>query len=172
MAVSNVARNGQGVKVTMLIGLQIINAWFFAAVAVGLTLFQELIPRPGLASGLYVNTRRVGAIVSGPIITIGSATRLGYGGVFLTCAVITMAALLTLASAGRSLQPYPAVPGGAAGSGGSGFGDRPAEGLQGDDGGLGAAALAGVEAVDRGELLGRELEVEHVDVLRDPRRLG
>jgi SET family sugar efflux transporter-like MFS transporter len=90
----------------MLIGLQILNAWFFATVAgVGLTHFQELIPRPGLASGLYVNTRRVGAIVSGPIITIGSATPLGYGGVFLTCAVITMAALLTLGSAGRGLRP-------------------------------------------------------------------
>jgi SET family sugar efflux transporter-like MFS transporter len=85
-----------------LIGLQVLNAWFFAAVAgVGLTLFQELIPRPGLASGLYVNTRRVGAIVAGPIIGLGSATSFGYGGVFLACAVLTVIALLTLASAGR-----------------------------------------------------------------------
>ncbi|MBL7259357.1 MFS transporter [Paractinoplanes lichenicola] len=82
----------------MLIGLQLLNAWFFAAVAgIGLTLFQELIPPPGLASGLYVNTRRVGAIVSGPIISLGSSTSHGYGGVFLLCAVLTAAALATLA---------------------------------------------------------------------------
>ena len=86
----------------LLLGLQVLNAWFFAAVAgVGLTLFQELVPRPGLASGLYVNTRRVGAIIAGPIISLGSATTLGYGGVFLACAVITMIALVTLGVVGR-----------------------------------------------------------------------
>jgi hypothetical protein len=75
---------------------------FFAAVAgVGLTLFQDLIPRPGLASGLYVNTRRVGAIIAGPIISLGSATTLGYGGVFLACAIITTAALVTLGATNR-----------------------------------------------------------------------
>ncbi|BCY09102.1 MFS transporter [Actinoplanes sp. L3-i22] len=85
----------------VLIGLQVLNAWFFAAVAgVGLTLFQEIIPRPGLASGLYVNTRRVGAIVAGPIIAVGSATRFGYGAVFLVCAAVTVFALVTLGMAG------------------------------------------------------------------------
>ncbi|MEU4237639.1 hypothetical protein [Actinoplanes sp. NPDC026619] len=64
---------------------------------IGLTLFQELIPRPGLASGLYVNTRRVGAIVSGPIISLGSTTSRGYSGVFLACAALTAAALAVLA---------------------------------------------------------------------------
>src|SRR5215204_6299670 len=38
--------------------------------------------------------------------------------------------------------------------------------------GLRAAALTRVEAVDRGELLGGEVEVEDVDVLGDPLRLG
>ena len=38
--------------------------------------------------------------------------------------------------------------------------------------GLGAAALAGVEGVDGGELVGGELEVEDVEVLRDAVRLG
>jgi len=86
-----------------LIGLQLLNAWFFAAVAgVGLTLFQDLIPRPGLASGLYVNTRRVGAIIAGPIISLGSATTLGYAGVFLACAAITMVALITLGVIGTA----------------------------------------------------------------------
>ena len=55
----------------LLIGLQVLDAWFFAVVAgVGLTLFQQIIPRPGLASGLFVNTRRLGAIVSGAVIKL------------------------------------------------------------------------------------------------------
>ena len=53
----------------LLIGLQLLNAWSFAGIAgIGLPLFQQLIPRPGLSTGLYMNTRRIGAIVSGPII--------------------------------------------------------------------------------------------------------
>jgi MFS transporter, SET family, sugar efflux transporter len=67
----------------MLIALQPLNAWCFAAIAgVGLTLFQQIIPRPGLSTGLYMNTRRVGAIVSGPIIALGSTTALGNRGIF------------------------------------------------------------------------------------------
>ena len=50
-----------------LVLLQVLNAWFFGIVAgVGLTTFQEMIPRPGLASGLFTNTRRLGAIVVRP----------------------------------------------------------------------------------------------------------
>ncbi len=71
-----------------------LNAWFFGVVAgVGLTLFQSVIPRPGLASGLFVNTRRLGAVASGPIIGVGSAAPLGYRGVFASCAVLTVLAL-------------------------------------------------------------------------------
>src|SRR4051794_38957074 len=54
----------------------------------------------------------------------------------------------------------------------SGLRDLATEGLQGDRVRLGAAAMGGVKAVDRAHLLGRELEVEHVDVLRDARGLG
>ena len=54
----------------------------------------------------------------------------------------------------------------------SGFRDGAAEGLQGDGLRLGAAALAGVEAVDGGELVGGEVEVEDVEVLGDAVRLG
>ncbi|MDQ0211933.1 MULTISPECIES: MFS transporter [Arthrobacter] len=91
-----------------LIALQVLNAWFFGIVAgVGLTLFQRLIPRPGLASGLYTNTRRVGAIVSGPIIALGSTTALGYQGVFAACAALTVLALLVIVLAGRP-RPTPA----------------------------------------------------------------
>ena len=81
----------------LLLGLQVLNAWFFATVAgVGLTLFQQIIPRPGVAAGLYTNTRRLGAIAAGPLIGLGSATRLGYGGVFAASAVITAVALAGL----------------------------------------------------------------------------
>lgn len=78
-----------------LVALQVLNAWFFAVVAgVGLTTFQQIIPRPGLASGLYTNTRRIGAIVSGPIIAFGSATAFGYQGIFAVCAALTVVALV------------------------------------------------------------------------------
>ena len=51
----------------MLVGLQLLNTWSFAGIAgIGLPLFQHMIPRPGLSTGLYMNTRRIGSIVSGP----------------------------------------------------------------------------------------------------------
>jgi MFS transporter, SET family, sugar efflux transporter len=90
----------------LLIGLQVLDAWFFAVVAgVGLTLFQHIIPRPGLASGLFVNTRRLGAIVSGAIIGIASMTPLGYGGIFAACAGLTALALLAIGVAARITRP-------------------------------------------------------------------
>ena len=86
----------------LLIGLQVLDAWFFAVVAgVGLTLFQQIIPRPGLASGLFVNTRRLGAIVSGAVIGLGSRTPLGYGGIFALCAALTAVALIAIGVAAR-----------------------------------------------------------------------
>ena len=49
----------------LLIALQLLNAWAFAGIAgIGLPLFQQMIPRPGLSTGLFINTRRVGASVS------------------------------------------------------------------------------------------------------------
>jgi len=85
-----------------LLLLQVLNAWFFATVAgVGLALFQRVIPRHGLASGLYTNTRRLGAIVSGPVIAVGSATSLGYGAVFAVCAALTGAGLVGIGLAAR-----------------------------------------------------------------------
>ena len=90
----------------LLVGLQVLNAWFFAVVAgIGLTLFQEVIPRPGLASGLYTNTRRLGAIVSGPIISFGSLTALGYSGVFAVCAALTALALVAIGVVRRTTSP-------------------------------------------------------------------
>ena len=48
-----------------------------------------------------MNTRRIGAIVSGPIIALGAMTSLGYRGVFLACAVLTAAALVTVGAVDR-----------------------------------------------------------------------
>ena len=74
-----------------LIGIQVLNAWSFAAIAgTGLTLFQEIIARPGLATSLYMNARRVGAILSGPVIALGSVTVFGQAGIFLVCALLTL----------------------------------------------------------------------------------
>jgi len=91
-----------------LIALQPLNAWCFAAIAgVGLTLFQQMIPRPGLSTGLYSNTRRIGAIVSGPIIALGSKTALGNRGIFLACGLLTVLALVVIAMAARQREPRP-----------------------------------------------------------------
>jgi MFS transporter, SET family, sugar efflux transporter len=87
----------------LLIALQPLNAWSFAGIAgIGLPLFQQMIPRPGLSTGLYMNTRRVGAIVSGPIIAIGSLTVLGQRGIFLTSAVLTLISLAIITVANRT----------------------------------------------------------------------
>lgn len=80
-----------------LVALQVLNAWATAVVAgLGLTLFQDLIPRPGLASGMFTNTRKIGAVVSGGVIAVGAATPLGYQGVFVICAALTVVALLVI----------------------------------------------------------------------------
>jgi SET family sugar efflux transporter-like MFS transporter len=63
-----------------------------------------MIPRPGLSTGLYMNTRRVGSIVSGPIIAIGSLTVIGQRGIFLTCAALTLIGLLIIAISSRTTK--------------------------------------------------------------------
>ena len=79
-----------------------LNAWFFGTVAgPGLTLFQRIIQRPGLASGVYTNTTRLGAVASGPIIALGSISPLGYHGSFATCAGLTLVAAVMLVPTGR-----------------------------------------------------------------------
>jgi MFS transporter, SET family, sugar efflux transporter len=96
----------------LLIGLQVLDAWFFAVVAgVGLMLFQQIIPRPGLASGMFVNTRRLGAIVSGAVIGLGSLTPLGDGGVFAACAALTVVALVAIGVAARITKRGTDLPG-------------------------------------------------------------
>lgn len=81
-----------------LIGIQVLNAWSFAAIAgTGLTLFQGIVARPGLATSLYMNARRVGAILSGPVIALGSLTAFGQAGIFLVCAVLTLVGTVAVA---------------------------------------------------------------------------
>ena len=90
----------------LLLGLQLLNAWSFAGIAgIGLPLFQQMIPRPGLSTGLYMNTRRVGSIVSGPVIAIGSLTALGQRGIFATSAALTLIGLLIITIASRTNKP-------------------------------------------------------------------
>ncbi len=80
-----------------LLAVQALSAWLVAAIAgIGMTLFQDMIPQPGLAVGIYANTRRIGAIVSGAIIAFGSTTALGYRGVFVASGLVTALALLIL----------------------------------------------------------------------------
>jgi SET family sugar efflux transporter-like MFS transporter len=88
-----------------LIALQPLNAWFYGVIAgIGLTLFQQIIRRPGVASGLFTNTRRIGAIISGPIIGLGSTTAMGYQGVFAIAAALTIVALVLVEFARRGAR--------------------------------------------------------------------
>lgn len=86
-----------------LVAIQVLNAWSFAAVSgTGLALFQQIVARPGLATGLFMNARRVGAIVSGPVIALGSLTALGQAGIFVACAVLALLGTAAVAVAHRT----------------------------------------------------------------------
>lgn len=88
-----------------LLALQLPNALGIAALSgVGLTWFQEVIDRPGMASGTFLNTRRVGAILSGPVIATGGAAGLGYATPFLIFAGLSVLALVGMLLA-RALEP-------------------------------------------------------------------
>lgn len=72
-----------------LLALEIPNALSVAVISgIGLALFQEIIPGAGLSTGLYMNTRRIGAIVSGPVIALAALPWLGERGVFVVGAAI------------------------------------------------------------------------------------
>lgn len=87
----------------MLLALQILNAIAVATVAgIGMTLFQEILPGAGLSTGLFMNTRRIGAVISGPLIALGALEPLGQRGVFAACAVLTLIGLLVMEGVRRS----------------------------------------------------------------------
>jgi SET family sugar efflux transporter-like MFS transporter len=76
-----------------LVASQVLNAAFFAIVAgIGLTFFQEIIPAPGLASGLFTNVRRIGAVAAGGIVALAGVLG-GYRDVFLVCGALCVLAL-------------------------------------------------------------------------------
>jgi SET family sugar efflux transporter-like MFS transporter len=83
-----------------LLAAQVLNAVYVATIAgVGLTLFQESIPLPGLASGLFMNTQRLGSIIAGPVLALGSLPGLGYGWVYAAGVPLVVAGLALLALA-------------------------------------------------------------------------
>lgn len=88
----------------LLLALQLVNAVSFATVSgIGLALFQDLIRGAGLSTGLFMNTRRLGAVLSGPIIALGAVPVLGPRGIFLVCAALTLIGLaMVLLAAQRS----------------------------------------------------------------------
>jgi SET family sugar efflux transporter-like MFS transporter len=87
----------------VFVALQPLNAAFFAVVAgVGLTVFQDVLPAPGLASGLFTNTRRIGAVLSGVLIMTAAAVAADtYRAVYVLAAGATLLVLIgTLARRG------------------------------------------------------------------------
>jgi hypothetical protein len=54
-----------------------------------------------------MNTRRVGAIVSGPIIDLGPTTAPGNRGIFLTYGLLIVVALVIIAVVARHREPHP-----------------------------------------------------------------
>lgn len=94
----------------LLLVLQIPNALGFAAISgIGLALFQDLIPGAGMSTGLFMNARRVGAILSGPVIAAGALPLLGQRGIFAICTAVTLLGLALIPLAKRLAAP-PAGP--------------------------------------------------------------
>lgn len=82
-----------------LLVLQPLNAWSFATVAgLGLTVFQDVFPSPGLASGLFTNTRRAGAVLAGLLIAALGAFPAPYRAVYVAAMLIVLTVLATAAT--------------------------------------------------------------------------
>lgn len=81
----------------MLLALQLLNGYFVAVlVGAGLTWFQELMPGAAFAAGLFTNTNRVGAILSGGLIASATSTPWGFGGVLVTNVAVCAVAFVML----------------------------------------------------------------------------
>ncbi|MFH8250513.1 hypothetical protein ACH3VR_09140 [Microbacterium sp. B2969] len=86
----------------LLLALQPLNAWRVAAIAgMGIALFQQMIRQPGLSTGLFLNSQRVGSVLAGPVIVLGAATILKERGIFVVCAVLSATALVIILAARR-----------------------------------------------------------------------
>ncbi|WP_392545207.1 MFS transporter [Oryzobacter telluris] len=94
-----------------LVAVQVLNALFVAVTSgVGLTLVQEVVGRPGLASGLFMNTTRVGAVLAGPVVAVAGVPALGYPGVFGACALLVAVGLGVLVLEYLLRRPQPDRP--------------------------------------------------------------
>lgn len=83
-----------------LLLLQALKAWFYGTmIGVGMTWFSEVVPRSGLAMGLYANTGRIGSVLAG--LLVGAAVQAwGYAGIFAVSAVVVGASALLIAGVG------------------------------------------------------------------------
>ncbi|ROP61189.1 MFS transporter [Curtobacterium sp. ZW137] len=89
-----------------LLALQPLNAWFFASVAgVGLTVFQDVFPSPGLASGLFTNTRRVGAVLAGLLIAGLGGFPDPYRAVYAAAAGVVLVVLVVATAVASRSRP-------------------------------------------------------------------
>lgn len=61
-------------------------------------MFQDVFPSPGLASGLFTNTRRAGAVLAGLLIAALGAFPSPYRAVYVAAAIIVLT-VLTIAAA-------------------------------------------------------------------------
>lgn len=95
----------------VFVALQPLNAIFFATVAgIGLTVFQDTFPAPGLASGLFTNTRRVGAVLAGGLITVAALTPNTYTAVYIASAAATLLVLVVTALTRGGAARAPSAP--------------------------------------------------------------
>ncbi|MFD1722636.1 MFS transporter [Amnibacterium endophyticum] len=79
----------------VFVALQPLNAVFFAVVAgVGLTVFQDVFHAPGIASGLFTNTRRIGAVLASGLIAAAAVAPDTYRAVYASGAAATLAVLV------------------------------------------------------------------------------
>jgi len=64
-----------------------------------MTWFSEVVPRSGLAMGLYANTGRIGSVLAG--LLVGAAVQAwGYPGIFALSAVVVGVSALLIAGVG------------------------------------------------------------------------
>jgi SET family sugar efflux transporter-like MFS transporter len=82
-----------------LLALQVLNATSVAITSgIALTWFQEVLARPGLATTISTNVRRVGGIVAGPVIAVAGASSLTYVAVWWVCAVMLVVSIGLMAA--------------------------------------------------------------------------
>jgi SET family sugar efflux transporter-like MFS transporter len=92
--------------VPLLVGAQIVNALFIAAVnGLGITYMQDMLPgRPGRATTLFTNSFPIGAVLGGPIF--GLAQEFGFRWAYVTNVVLCVGGLALLLAA-RPSTPVP-----------------------------------------------------------------